>query len=189
MSNAREIAQLGSVPSGRKNLIYNGAMQVAQRGTTITGVTGAAFSCDRWYYNSVGEETVNLQQNSDAPDGFGYSQKVVISTADAALTDDYAEIEQSLEGTRPSAPLLGVQVQQKPLTVSLWVKSSQTGDCAIGLYMNGPATMIGSTFTVNSANTWEYKTVTFAGNTTDAITNDNAQRLRLWIGVAGWLYI
>jgi hypothetical protein len=168
---------------GRRNLIYNGAMQLAQRGTTITGVTTSTYQCDRWFYNSEAEETVTLEQSSDAPDGFGYSQKITVTTADADLTDDYVEIEQTFEGLDLQQLTWGTS-SAKPLTVSLWVKSSQTGSCAIGLYMAGTATMIGSTFTINSANTWEYKTVTFAGNTTDAITNDNAQRLRLWIGLA-----
>ena len=168
---------------GRRNLIYNGAMQLAQRGTTITGVTTSTYQCDRWFYNSEAEETVTLEQSSDAPDGFGYSQKITVTTADADLTNDYVEIEQPFEGLDLQQLAWGTS-SAKPLTVSLWVKSSQTGSCAIGLYMAGTATMIGSTFTINSANTWEYKTVTFAGNTTDAITNDNAQRLRLWIGLA-----
>jgi hypothetical protein len=158
-------------------------MQLAQRGTTITGVTTSTYQCDRWFYNSEAEETVTLEQSSDAPDGFGYSQKITVTTADADLTNDYVEIEQTFEGLDLQQLTWGTS-SAKPLTVSLWVKSSQTGSCAIGLYMAGTATMIGSTFTINSANTWEYKTVTFAGNTTDAITNDNAQRLRLWIGLA-----
>jgi hypothetical protein len=173
----------GGQVGGRRNLIYNGAMQVAQRGTTITGVTTSTYQCDRWFYNSEAEETVTLEQSSDAPDGFGYSQKITVTTADADLTNDYVEIEQTFEGLDLQQLAWGTS-SAKQLTVSLWVKSSQTGDCAIGLYMAGTATMIGSTFTINSANTWEYKTVTFAGNTTDAITNDNAQRLRLWIGLA-----
>ena len=173
----------GGQIGGRKNLIYNGAMQVAQRGTTITGVTTSTYQCDRWFYNSEAEETVTLEQSSDAPDGFGYSQKITVTTADADITNDYVEIEQPFEGLDLQQLAWGTS-SAKPLTVSLWVKSSQTGVCAIGLYMAGTATMIGSTFTINSASTWEYKTVTFAGNTTDVITNDNAQRLRLWIGLA-----
>jgi len=173
----------GGQIGGRKNLIYNGAMQVAQRGTTITGVTTSTYQCDRWFYNSEAEETVTLEQSSDAPDGFGYSQKITVTTADADITNDYVEIEQTFEGLDLQQLAWGTS-SAKPLTVSLWVKSSQTGVCAIGLYMAGTATMIGSTFTINSASTWEYKTVTFAGNTTDVITNDNAQRLRLWIGLA-----
>jgi len=75
------VGQIG----GRRNLIINGAMQVAQRGTETTGVNTTGFhSVDRMrtLVSSLGTWTVS--QESDAPDGFKYSYKKLCTTADAS---------------------------------------------------------------------------------------------------------
>ena len=102
MSKARDLANFSDVASdiGRKNLIINGAMQVAQRGPSSTGVTGGGlFTTDRFRWASNGEETVTLSQSTDAPDGFANSFKVEVTTADSTLeVNDRAAVETRLEG-------------------------------------------------------------------------------------------
>ena len=180
MSNAREIAQLGSVSSGRRNMLYNGAMQVAQRGTSFASTAAPTYTLDRWYWNSQAEDVVTVEKSSDHPKGSGSSIKVTVTTADTSTTDDYADIEQRIEGLDLQHLLYGT-ADAKSLTLSFWVKSSQTGDMAVGLYIPDDGRNIGSTVTISSASTWEYKTVTFAGDTTGVIDNDSGEGLRVWM--------
>jgi len=180
MSNAREIAQLGSIPSGRRNMLYNGAMQVAQRGTSFASTSAPAYTLDRWYWNSQAEDVVTIEQSTDHPNGSGSSLKVTVTTADASTTDDYADIEQRIEGLDLQGLLYGT-ADAKSLTLSFWVKSSETGDMAVGLYIPDDGRNIGSTVTISSASTWEYKTVTFVGDTTGVIDNDSGEGLRVWM--------
>lgn len=181
MSNARDISQLPN-QSGRKNILYNGAMQVSQRGTSFTGVTGNQYTLDRWYWISANAETVTIEYASDHPTGIGQSLKVTVTTADASPAL-FTEIEQRLEGFDLQQLRYGSS-NAKSITISFWVKASVTGDYAVVLYTADANYIIGSTITVNSASTWEKKSVTFVGDTTNAIPNDNTEGLRLSIGLA-----
>lgn len=171
----------GSQLGGNRNMLYNGAHTVAQRATQATGVTSTGFyTTDRWEYNTTGEETVTLEQSTDAPDGFGYSHKLTVTTADSDLIgSDYGRFIQELEGQDCQNLAFGTS-NAKTTTLSFWVKSSVTGDYAI-LYQNvDAARMITKTYTINSANTWEYKTLTFVGDTSGSITSDNTSGLRVF---------
>ena len=78
--NFLNVSQIG----GRRNLIINGAMQVAQRGTSFTGQTGnGGYTIDRFQMQGNSDETFSLEQVSDAPDGFSYSYKYTCTTAGA----------------------------------------------------------------------------------------------------------
>jgi hypothetical protein len=182
MSNARELSQLPS-QTGRKNLLYNGQMQVVQRGTSFTGVTTAQYTLDRWEWASLNAETVTIEQASDHPSGVGQSLKFTVTTADASPTG-YTVFHQKLEGADVQNLRYG-SANAKSVTVSFWVKASVTGDYSVNLYtITATAQIIGSVITVNSANTWEYKTVTFVGDTATVIPNVVSEGLRLTIGLA-----
>jgi hypothetical protein len=170
----------GGQIGGRRNMLYNGAMQVAQRGTSFASTSAPTYTLDRWYWNSQAEDVVTVEKSSDHPKGSGSSIKVTVTTADASTTDDYADIEQRIEGLDLQHLLYGT-ADAKSLTLSFWVKSSQTGDMAVGLYIPDDGRNIGSTVTISSASTWEYKTVTFAGDTTGVIDNDSGEGLRVWM--------
>ena len=88
----------GGQIGGRRNLIYNGAMQVAQRGTSFASTSAPTYTLDRWYWNSQAEDVVTVEKSSDHPKGSGSSIKVTVTTADTSTTDDYADIEQRIEG-------------------------------------------------------------------------------------------
>ena len=175
-TNSLDVGQIG----GRRNLIINGAMQVAQRGTSSTGVTGGGFyTIDRFRWGSNGEETVSLSQATDAPDGFATSFKVEVTTADSTLeVNDRAAVETRLEGQDLQQLKFG-SASAESFTVSFYVKSSVTGDYNLHIGSEGFSRDITSTYTINSANTWEYKTITFVGDTATAIANDNTEGLRL----------
>lgn len=171
--------------SGRRNILYNGAMKVAQRGNSSTGWSNqAGYPCaDRWYIYSGGSGTFTYELVADGPAGFAASFKATTTTADASLdANDTVYIQQYLEGIDVQHLAYGT-ASAKSLTVSFWIKSSLTGNVAVGLYAANAPANIGTTVTINSANTWEYKTVTFPGNTSNAISNVVTEGLRLWIAM------
>jgi hypothetical protein len=181
MSNAREIAQLGSVPSGRRNLIINGAMNVAQRGTSGSVGSGFTFVLDRWSqrYQSTDELVATVTQDTDAPDGFSNSYKWTTTTGETAIaSDEYVYVNYKMEGQDAQRLAYG-SASAKSVTISFWVKSSVTGTYALALYQADGARIINKTYTIDSANTWEKKSVTIVGDTGGTINNDNGEGLRV----------
>ena len=183
MSKAAELAALiGSQTAlSNRNLIINGAMQVAQRGTSTTGVTGIGYQAvDRWEnaINTAG--TYTISQDTNAPDGFSSSLKYLCTVADASLAaDDYVTFRQKLEGQNVQHLNYGSS-GAKTVTASFWVKSNVTGTYTLSLEQESPASYFNvHTYTINSADTWEYKTISFAGHVSTAITNNNATGLEL----------
>ena len=192
MSNARELAQIPSTPSGRRNLIINGAMNVAQRGTSpATGLTETSDgykTVDRWKYVASGSSNtgqITMSYETDAPDDFKYSTKYLVTTADTDMGSDGAvRIETHLEAQDLRHLNYGSS-DARQVTLSFWVKSNKTGTYSSGLYMDsiasGSDNEISQGYTINSADTWEYKTLTFAGNTTTVMNaTDNDHGLRVW---------
>jgi hypothetical protein len=177
------IGQIG----GRRNLIINGAMQVAQRGTSATGIsTNTYVTCDRWQQIFSGAGAWTATQASDAPDGFVKSQKYTCTTADTATdAGDYFIIRQKIEAQDLQHLKYGTSDAQQ-LTLSFWVKSSVTGTANATLHgdaCSGGVDIICQNFTINTADTWEYKTLTFAGNTNSDgnLTSSNGIGISLWL--------
>ena len=185
MSKARQLADLGNVYDdgalSNRNLIINGAMTVAQRGTSTTGVTGNGYNTvDRFKCNVNGLGTYTETQSTDAPDGFSNSFKIECTTADSSPTASaYLIIDQMIEAQNLQSLAYGTSSAKKT-TLSFWVKSNVTGTYVVGLYAPDNNRGNGKTYTINTANTWEYKTLTFDGDTTDGINNDNGDGLRFW---------
>ena len=170
---------------GRRNLIINGAMQVAQRGTSFTGVTGSSYQLDRFKWETNTEDTATIEQSTDAPNGFANSYKLTITTAETTIdSGEYASISQYMEGLNVQQLKYGASGAEN-ITCSFWVKCSETGTATVALYQDDANQYISQSYTIDSANTWEYKTVTFVGNTGTAINNDNTIGLRLQFNVAG----
>ena len=191
MSKARQLADLGNVYDdgalSNRSKIVNGAMQVAQRGTSAAITSGGYAALDRYRYELGGGATgrATISQSSDAPDGFGSSYKVEVTTADAAPSAAYEySFQQRLEGQNLQSLKKGT-ANAESVTLSFWVKSSVTGTFIVELMDNDNSNRhINKSYTINSANTWEYKTITFAGDTTGALANDNGNSLHLqfWHG-------
>jgi len=170
--------------SGRKNLIINGAMQVAQRGDGTGLTTHGYIAPDRWQYVITTYGTWSLSQSTDAPDGFGYSYKFDCTTADASpAADDHLRFRQKIEGQNLQCLKFG-SANAESLTASFWIKSNKTGTLQLNLTDNDNNKIISGTFTIDSAATWEYKTITFAGNTVDSLDNDanNSLMFDLFLG-------
>jgi len=167
MSNAREIAQLGSVPSGRKNLIINGAMVIDQRnsGSSVALSSSVVYDTDRFLTRLGTSSSSTAQQVSDAPDGFNKSLKLTIGTGaspSAATGDGY--FGQIVEGYN-SAHLNWGTSSAKTVTFSFWVKSSLTGSFGLVVANYALNMCYPTSYTINSANTWEHKTITISGPT------------------------
>ena len=187
MSRARDFADLaGSADAGGltgRNLIINGAMQVAQRGTQ-SSVTSAQYgSCDRFYWFSSAGDTVTLSQDTSAPDGFQNSFKLAITTADSSLgANELARIEQRIEGQNLRHLKYGVSSAES-VTLSFYVKTNKTGTYAASIFEETGSNVISKTYTVSSADTWEFKSITFPGLTSASISATNGTGLRIWWGI------
>jgi hypothetical protein len=172
---------------GSKNIIINGDMSIAQRSTSVASITtGGYYTLDRFNLgiNSLG--TWTQSQSTDVPTGQGFatSLKMDCTTADASPSaSDYILISQKFEGQNLQYLKKGT-ANALPLTASFWVKSTKTGTFILELYDDDNSRSISKSYTVSVTNTWEYKTVTFAGDTTGTITNDNGNGLELtfWLG-------
>ena len=165
-----------------RNMIINGAMQVAQRGTSATSVASAGYKvADRWglSYNTGGTWTIS--QSTDAPSGFGYSQKYEVTTAQSTPTRLW--IQSSQEGYNVQSIGKGTS-DAKQVTLSFWVKASVTGTNIAEIYDVNNTRQISKSYTINTADTWEYKTITFDADTTGTFSNDNGASLRLVLPLA-----
>lgn len=165
-----------SAPVG-KNLIINGDMKIAQRATNVTGITGQGYyTVDRWKQQLSGGGTYTQSQtaltSSDASfsDGFSQSIKYDCTTAYTGV-DSFAVHRQVIEGQNLQRLAYGTS-SAKSLTLSFWVKSNVTGTAVASIYSVDSNKYIGQTYTIDTANTWEYKTITFVGDTTSIIDND-----------------
>jgi hypothetical protein len=190
MSNARELSELaGSYGTGgfvgMKNRIINGAMMIDQRnaGASITPTTsGTWYGVDRWQASVTQSSKFTLQQSTDAPTGFKNSLKVTSSSAYSVTGNDYFALLQQIEGYNVADCGFGT-ASAKTVTLSFWVKSSLTGSFGGSLENYAQNRCYSFAYTVSAANTWEYKTVTVAGDTTGTWNTDNTGGLLVWFGL------
>ena len=197
MSKARELANLGNAYSdgalSNRNLIINGAMQVAQRGTSFSGITGggAKYTLDRYFadISTSTSVTFSVDQSSDAPQGLNNSAKITITTSGATGSNDYSYFRQMIEGYNFDHLNFGTANAQT-FTLSFWVKSSLTG--TFGGYLGAALNDRFQTFTfsISSANTWEYKTITITGDTSGTWNKTNGVGLQVaWSLSCGSTYL
>ena len=171
-----------------RNLIINGDMSVAQRGTSTASITGTGyFTIDRVKNAMSGFGTWTQSQSTDVPsgEGFGYSLKYDCTTANASLSASAFGIFQmsKLEGQMLQYLKKGT-ANAESLTISFWVKSSKTGTYIVELFDEDNSRFTNKSYSINSASTWEKKTITFDGDTTGSFNNDNGDSLSInfWLG-------
>lgn len=161
------------VSAGRKNLIINGDMKIHQRGGTTQDSN--AFIVDRFRgsVSNLDELVTTYSQSTDAPTGFSNSLKVQINTAETSLSaNEFIRVFYSAEAQDLQHLSFGTS-SAKSITLSFWVKSNVTGSYAINIWCPDSNRSTNSYYTVNSAGVWEYKTITFPGDSVGSITNDN----------------
>ena len=171
-----------------RNLIINGAMQVAQRGTSTTG---GGFLVDRFELNINNTDNIAITQSQDSsgPSGFANSWKILATTAESVVAaDERVRFRQNIEGQNLQQFAFGTSAA-KSMTLSFYVKSNKTGTYAVNLEQDDASRIIGSTYTINTADTWEYKTITVSGDTSGTINDDNGAGLVVsWYLLAGSNY-
>jgi hypothetical protein len=176
-----------SNPVDFRNIVINGDMQIAQRSTSVASITSSGYyTLDRFRLGIDSLGTWTMSQSTDVPSGYGFanSTKLDCTTADASPSaGDFLIFQQRFEGQNLQYLKKGT-ASALPLTASFWVKSTKTGTFILELFDSNNTRQISKSYTVNTTNTWEFKTVTFAGDTTGAFTNNNSTSLDLsfWLG-------
>ena len=176
---------------GRRNIVIGGCMRVAQRGTSFTlGNASAKYPVDRFFVQDVnsssGEATVS--QSTTAPTDFKNSLKIDVTTADTALVaDDQYKIEHRIEGQDIAHLNFGTS-SAKIVTLSFYIRSNKTGNTQVGLMNSANNRAYVATFTIDSANTWERKEITIAGDQSGTWLDTNGIGLRLRWGSYGSTY-
>ena len=175
-------SDIGEQALSNRNVVINGAMQVAQRGTSVAGITTTGYyTADRWVDIIVTLGTWTQSQEADAPTGSGFrnSTKILCTTADASPSaSDEIKFQQSLEGQNVQQFLKGT-ASAKPFALSFWVKSNLTGTYIVELIDADNSRQVSASYTISASATWEKKTIIFPADTTGAFDNNNDASLRL----------
>ena len=170
--------------SAFKNIIINGDMSQAQRGTSETGITGAGYkTLDRFRLGGTVPGAWTWSQSTTVPTGQGFatSMKLECTTAEGSLASgDSMYFQHKIEGQNLQYLKKGTSSAEST-TISFWVRSAKTGTYIVMLYDNDNNRHISKSYTISSADTWEKKTITYAGDTTGAFDNDNNKSLEIWI--------
>jgi hypothetical protein len=170
-----------------KNRIINGAMVVDQRnaGAAVTvNTNGAFYATDRFRLSGITSSGVFTgQQIADAPTGFNNSLRVTVTTADASLgADDIYYCVQPIEGFNVADLGFGSAAAQT-VTLSFWTKSTLSGTFGGSLSNSAVDRSYPFTYTISAANTWEYKTITIAGDTSGTWLTTNGVGMRVYFGL------
>jgi len=174
-------------PQTNRNVIINGAMQVAQRGTSTASITtDGYYTADRYNtsVNTLGTWTQSVE--ADAPTGSGLrnSLKMLCTTADASpAASDRVWVNQLLEGQNLQQFLKGTS-SAKQFSLSFWVKSNVTGTYIAHLWDLDNTRHVSASYTISASATWEKKTITFPADTTGAFDNNNDASLRVLFPLA-----
>ena len=158
---------------GFRNRLINSDMRIDQRnaGASVTP-TGNTYTLDRWFAGLNVSSKFSVQRSTTAPTGFINSVLITSTSAYSVLSADRFAFSQFIEGFN-TADLAWGTASAKTVTLSFWVRSSLTGTFGGALQNNASDRSYPSTFTINAANTFEYKTVTIAGDTTGTWLTDN----------------
>jgi len=154
-----------------KNRIINGDMRIAQRGTSFAGLTdgGSAYTLDRWRWAEAGTSTAiqTVAQSTSVPANSGFANSLQVTTTTAhsplAATSAY-RVQQIIEGFNAADLMFGT-ANAKTTTLSFWARSSLTGTFGGAVTNANLNRYYVFSYTINAADTWEYKTITIAGDT------------------------
>lgn len=174
---------------GMRNRIINGAMMIDQRnaGNAVNmAAAGVTYGVDRWWSYEDTDGTMTMQQSGEAPPGFSRSLVCTVTSADTSLTMmQRVVIAQTIEGNNLADAAYG-SASAATFTLSFWVRCSLTGTFG-GAFKNSTRSYP-FTYTISSANTWEYKTITVTGDqtTTMSVTNLAGMTINFGLGVGSF---
>ena len=191
MSKAAELAKAGETltnqPSGRKNIVTNGAMQIAQRATSVTGIGGNATTLptvDRFSILAFGTTAgrLTMTQTADGPSGFANCVKLDCTTADTSIAATEGVIfGQTFEGQDLQQLKKGTSDAEK-VTVSFYVKGNAAATYTAEIRDNDNTRFNSQEFSVTTD--WNRITLTYVGDTTGAFGDDTGLSMYLFI----WLH-
>ena len=173
---------------GFKNRLINGNMTIDQRnaGASVTVNGNAPYTLDRWRAQDVTDGVFTVQQDAGAvtpPAGFIDYLGVTTTTADSSLAaNQVARIFQPIEGFN-IADLGWGTANAKTVTLSFWVRSSLTGSFGGSLLNGADNRAYPFSYTINSANTWEFETITIPGDTSGTWATNNTTGMYLIFGL------
>lgn len=177
---------------GFKNRIINGDMRIDQRnaGASVTVTGGSSYySCDRWQEWQSQNSKYSIQRSTTAPTSFINSLLATSLSAYSVISSDSFALNQNIEGLN-CADLAWGTASASTVTVSFWVRSSLTGTFGGALSNSAVNRSYPFTYTISSANTFEYKTITIPGDTSGTWLTDNGIGIRLWFSIgAGSTYL
>jgi hypothetical protein len=191
MTGAPSIGGAGlGMGMGFRNRIINGAMVIDQRnaGASVTP-TSSQYSLDRWNLSLTVASKFSFQQSTTAPTGFANSMLFTSTSAYSVGSSDFFLASQSIEGFN-TADLMWGTANAQTVTLSFWVRSSLTGTFGGCVTNSAQNRSYPFTFTISSANTFEYKTITIAGDTSGTwIGSTNGRGIVVWFSLgAGSTY-
>ena len=187
---ATEINYTGSQNLSNRNKIINGGMVIAQRATSATASSGSGSgfrTVDRFSVSIGGNAVFTMSQSGDHPEAFSKSMKFDCTTADAdAGAGDSFRVLYKGEGYDIQDIGKGTS-GAKPVTLSFYIKTNKTGNYQVNWRDLDNSRMVCGTYTVNSANTWERKVITFPTETSNGqFNNNNSAQLYLeWWFISG----
>lgn len=164
-----------------KNAIINGEYNVWQRNTSFTSVSNGDYTADRWQYIKNGSMVHDISRSTDTPTVtqagrlYNYSLLIDCQTIDSSIAaGDYTALSQKIEGFN------WLSLAQNIITLSFWVKATKTGIYCASLRNSGVDKSIVKEYTINTSDTWEYKTLTFAASPSTGTWNYTT-------GIGAWL--
>jgi len=171
----------GTSVIGRKNLVMNGDFRIAQRGSSFSPLTTGSYPADRWNWQLNGfSGAVDSSISTDTPTGFGSSLKLDCTTANTSVpANNFALLRTHWEGQDIQHLAYGTS-DAKSVTISFWVHSTKTGTFNVSLYNNDAGYSYIVDETVDTASTWEKKTITISGDTANGFDNDENRSLSLY---------
>lgn len=190
MTKAVNVASVGSpgVSLGFKNRIINGDMRIDQRnnGSSVTPTSGSdTYIVDRFSIYASQASKLTAQQNAGSvtpPVGFTKYLGITSSSAYSILSTDWFTLRQAVEGFN-CADLSWGTANAASITISFWVRSSLTGTFGGSLRNSAATRSYPFTYTINSTNTWEQKSITIAGDTSGTWATDNTAGITVFWGL------
>ena len=166
-----------------RNLIINGSMDIAQRGTSTSGVTTSDgyYACDR-FYTQTDTGTWTISQSTDTPSGKGFSKSLKLDCTSAGTSNaDEVGIRHKVEGQNVQYLKYGTSSADS-LTLSFWIKTNLTGTYTVAFknVSSVQERIVSFEYTVSSADTWEKKTITLPGDTSQALENTNNSEFEIY---------
>jgi hypothetical protein len=154
-------------------------MRIDQRNAGASVNTSEAYIVDRFRQSFGGGGVITGQISTTAPAGFTNSLQATVTTADSSIAaSDFYLVQHRVEGFNVADFGLGA-AGASTFTLSFWVRSSVTGTYGVGLVNGNDNRSYPTTYSVSAANTWEYKTITVAGDTSGTWLKDNGNGMTI----------